>query len=52
MSSEASKRDRTTGGHQSHGESWFATFSVLDFSSVISSSQWERPVAAIKRLWR
>jgi hypothetical protein len=33
-------------------EPWFATFSVLDFSSAISSSQWERLIAAIKRLWR
>ena len=40
------------GGKESHGEPWAATFSVLDFSSVISSSQWQRLLAAIKRLWR
>jgi hypothetical protein len=27
------------------------SFSVLDFSSVISSSQWRRLLAAIKRFW-
>ena len=40
------------GGDASRDEPWTATFSVLDFSSVISSSQWKRLVAAIKRLWR
>ena len=52
MNSEASKSDSATCGHDAHGESWFVTFSVLDFSSVISSSQWERLLTAIKRLWR
>jgi hypothetical protein len=40
------------GGGAERGESWTATFSVLDFSSVISSSQWRRLLAAIKRFWR
>jgi len=32
--------------------SWFATFSVLDVSSAISSSQLQRLVASIAKLWR
>jgi hypothetical protein len=31
---------------------WFATFTFLDFSSVISSSQWQRLLALMRKLWR
>jgi len=34
------------------GGSWFATFSLLDVGSAISSSQLQRLVASIARLWR
>jgi len=34
-----------------HG-GWFATFSLLDVSSTISSLQLQRLVASIARLWR
>jgi hypothetical protein len=33
-------------------ELWFATFSILDFSSVVSSSQLRRLVAAVSSLFR
>jgi glycyl-tRNA synthetase alpha subunit len=31
---------------------WFATFTLLDASGAISSSQWQRLVAAVAQLWR
>jgi hypothetical protein len=33
-------------------EPWFATFTLLDASGAISSSQWQRLVSAVARLWR
>ena len=34
------------------GEPWFATFTFLDLSGVISSSQVDRFVTWMARLWR
>jgi hypothetical protein len=33
-------------------EPWFATFTFLDISSTISSSQLQRLAASIARVWR
>jgi hypothetical protein len=53
MNSDAPIRHSLEASKQSAGGgSWFATFSVLDVSSAISSSQLERLVASIAKLWR
>lgn len=53
MNSEAPMRQSPGARRQSSGRgSWFATFSVLDVSSAISSSQLQRLVASIAKRWR
>jgi len=54
MNSETPIRQSSGARKQSsRGGPWFATFSVLDVSSAISSSQLQRLVASIaKRWWR
>jgi hypothetical protein len=53
MSPEAPIRHSLGARKQSAGGgSWFATFSVLDVSSAISSSQLQRLVPSIAKLWR
>ena len=37
---------------QVKGEQWFATFTLLDFSGAISSSQLLRVAATIAKLWQ
>jgi hypothetical protein len=42
--------------HQGHKEpalaAWFATFTLLDVGGAISSSQLQRLLAPVKKLWR
>jgi len=53
MNSEAPIRKTPGGGKDSPGnEPWFATFSLLDAGGAMSSSQLQRLVAPIAKLWR
>jgi hypothetical protein len=53
MNSETPIRQSRGAQKQSFGGGpWFATLSVLDVSSAISLSQWQRLVASIAKQWR
>ena len=53
MDSEAQAQQARGDGKQPAGNRrWFATFSLLDLSGSISSSQMTRFLALLSRLWR
>ena len=47
-----SKAPVTRAGGEGNVEGWVATFTILDVSSTISSSQLQRLVASIAKIWR
>ena len=53
MTSEVSNREARGGAKESpDGGPWFATFSLLDAGCAIDSSQLQRLVGSITKLWR
>ena len=53
MIPEVPNREARGDGKESRaGAPWFATFSLLDAGCAIDSSQMQRLVASIKKLWR
>jgi hypothetical protein len=51
MDSDDSPRRRSADTNERKDGGWFATFSILDLSGAVSSSDLRRLVAMVSKLW-
>ena len=52
MNSRAHVKNPKPSSEERSKPAWFATFTVLDISSAISSAQLQRSIAPFKKLWQ